>query len=617
MKGLLLLALLVHCAYGAHDLNEEYRFSADLSPSYKLHWSFDLQAGTIAFAVNVSTTGWVGFGLSPNGQMPGSDVIIGWVDQTGAVQFKDRYATGRFLPPVDLSQDWFLVSGEEENGYTILEFTRNLTSCDMNDLNIEADTARVIWSYRSSDPTSESDIRGHEVAGSTSLNLLGGLPQERVEPNSADFTILTSNVTIPAVDTTYWCVVSEIPSEVREQERYVYKISPEISANSSAYVHHIIIYLCNELNNTFLGDSSVCEDTHIDIRSCRGSEIIAGWAVGGEDFVFPPGVALPIGGENSRRYIVIEMHYDNPDLQTGVVDNSGIRFTYSSNRPEHEAGTLALGGPIDPHLIIPPGTPDFTINAFCSRECTQAHLPSEGIQVFGNLLHTHLAGHGLVVDHFRDAECGLLEQLEPIDENRRYDFNYQQYTILPKTVTVLPGDELKLSCFYGTSDKSQVTLGGESTRDEMCFSFLYYYPKTELDYCGSLPVADAYEEFARQYVNSSMHSDLFFSLLIGNHDVARPILNTVEWSQEAIDALQRIYLESPQGSYCSNGSGFIFTNNDDIPNADQCPYVSPDICTGEPGSQGRCCSQLGSGSTTLSQLSTLAVLFIVLSISLL
>ncbi len=42
------------------------------------------------------------------------------------------------------------------------------------------------------------------------------------------------------------------------------------------------------------------------------------------------------------------------------------------------------------------------------------------------------------MDHFRDAECGLVEQLEPINENRRYDFNYQQYTILPKTVTVLP-----------------------------------------------------------------------------------------------------------------------------------------------------------------------------------
>ena len=84
--ALLLLASL--SALGVHDLSEEYRFSADLDPSFKLHWSFDIQAGTIAFAVNVSTTGWVGFGLSPNGQMPGSDVIIGWVKGNGQVMFK-------------------------------------------------------------------------------------------------------------------------------------------------------------------------------------------------------------------------------------------------------------------------------------------------------------------------------------------------------------------------------------------------------------------------------------------------------------------------------------------------------------------------------------------------
>ena len=52
--------------------------------------------------------------------------------------FQDRFAFDRLRPPpVDPSQDWFLVSGEEENGYTVLEFTRNLTSCDVNDLNIE------------------------------------------------------------------------------------------------------------------------------------------------------------------------------------------------------------------------------------------------------------------------------------------------------------------------------------------------------------------------------------------------------------------------------------------------------------------------------------------------
>ena len=48
-------------------------------------------------------------------------------------------------------------------------------------------------------------------------------------------------------------------------------------------------------------------------------------------------------------------------------------------------------------------------------------------------------GHGLLVQHFRENEhCGVLEELEPIDQNRRYDFNYQQFTYLNKEVQILP-----------------------------------------------------------------------------------------------------------------------------------------------------------------------------------
>ena len=51
----------------------------------------------------------------------------------------------------------------------------------------------------------------------------------------------------------------------------------------------------------------------------------------------------------------------------------------------------------------------------------------------------HFAGHGIVVRQFRENEdCGALEELEPIDENRRYDFNYQQVTHLPRNVKILP-----------------------------------------------------------------------------------------------------------------------------------------------------------------------------------
>ena len=84
---LLLAAAVMQMAACAHNLEVEYRFSAVLDDGYKLHWNFDLERQTIAFAINVSTTGWVGFGLSPNGQMPQSDVVIGWVHSDGTTTF--------------------------------------------------------------------------------------------------------------------------------------------------------------------------------------------------------------------------------------------------------------------------------------------------------------------------------------------------------------------------------------------------------------------------------------------------------------------------------------------------------------------------------------------------
>ena len=88
---LAVLACVLSLAACAHDLSEAYPFKATLNTAengglYELYWAFDNAAETISFAVRVQTTGWVGFGLSPNGQMPNSDVVIGWVDN-GEVYF--------------------------------------------------------------------------------------------------------------------------------------------------------------------------------------------------------------------------------------------------------------------------------------------------------------------------------------------------------------------------------------------------------------------------------------------------------------------------------------------------------------------------------------------------
>ena len=70
------------------DFSEKYRFSAAIAgENYILHWNTNLQRKELAIAVNVSTTGWIGFGFSPNGQMPGSDMIIAWLADSGEVFF--------------------------------------------------------------------------------------------------------------------------------------------------------------------------------------------------------------------------------------------------------------------------------------------------------------------------------------------------------------------------------------------------------------------------------------------------------------------------------------------------------------------------------------------------
>ena len=69
------------------DLEQKYPFATDLEEGYRLYWDFDLQEQKIAIAVNVSTNGWIGFGISPTGKMEHSDIVVGWVNKDGTAQF--------------------------------------------------------------------------------------------------------------------------------------------------------------------------------------------------------------------------------------------------------------------------------------------------------------------------------------------------------------------------------------------------------------------------------------------------------------------------------------------------------------------------------------------------
>ena len=63
-------------------------------------------------------------------------------------------------------------------------------------------------------------------------------------------------------------------------------------------------------------------------------------------------------------------------FNTGVIDNSGMRFYYTSIRREHDAGLLSLGNSVSTAMIIPPNATNYTIAGLCTSKCTKKVLSS-------------------------------------------------------------------------------------------------------------------------------------------------------------------------------------------------------------------------------------------------
>ncbi|ROT86052.1 putative MOXD1-like 2 [Penaeus vannamei] len=146
-----------------------------------------------------------------------------------------------------------------------------------------------------------------------------------------------------------------------------------------------------------------------------------------------------------------------------------------------------------PFPLYPPCPPSLVLRNSPPFHPAWTHplLLPPGINVFAVILHTHLLGRKVRVRHLRDGR-----ELEPIAQDNNYDFNYQEYRALNTPRTVLPvsgrcrvcgGDHLIGECTYNSRERSTITLGGFKTRDEMCLSFLFYWPRVDLSLCHSKP----------------------------------------------------------------------------------------------------------------------------------
>ncbi|KAI4539263.1 hypothetical protein MJG53_008994 [Ovis ammon polii x Ovis aries] len=414
---LLLWGLLPRAAAGGSGWPFPHRTLLDSEGKYWLSWG--PRGGRLAFRLEVRTAGYVGFGFSSTGAMAAADIVVGGVAR-GRPYLQDYFTNANRELRKDAQQDYHLEYAMENSTHTVIEFARELHTCDLNDKSITESTVRVIWAYHHED-VGEAGPKYHESnRGTKSLRLLNPEKTNMLSTAVPYFDLVNQDVPIPNKGTTYWCQMFKIP--MLQEKHHVIKVEPVIQKGHESLVHHILLYQCSSnFSDSVLDDGHECYHPNMPDAFLTCETVIFAWAIGGEGFSYPPHVGLSLGTPLDPHYVLLEVHYDNPTYKEGLIDNSGLRLFYTADIRKYDAGVIEAGLWVSLFHTIPPGLPDFRSEGHCTLEC--------------------------------------LEE----------------------------GDNLITECRYNTKDRARMTWGGLSTRNEMCLSYLLYYPRINLTRCASIP----------------------------------------------------------------------------------------------------------------------------------
>uniref|UniRef100_A0A8C4LNH7 DOMON domain-containing protein n=1 Tax=Equus asinus TaxID=9793 RepID=A0A8C4LNH7_EQUAS len=528
---LLLMALAAPSQGNGPGPTSRLRYSRFLDPSNVifLRWDFDLEAEIITFELQVRTAGWVGLGVTNRYTNVGSDLVVGGVLPDGNIYFSDQHLVDEDTLAEDGSQDAELQGLTEDAVYTTMRFSRPFRSCDPHDQDITSDTMRVLATY-GLDDTLKLD-RERTFVKSIFLLQIFHPDDLDVPEDSIIHDLEITDFLIPEDDTTYACTFLPLP--IVSKKHHIYKFEPKLVHHNETMVHHILVYACGNASTLPTGISD-CYGADPAFSLC--SQVIVGWAVGGTSYQFPDDVGISLGTPLDPQWIRLEIHYRRccemhaaSFCSLCVYDSSGIRMYYTATLRKYDMGVLQLGFFTFPIHFIPPGAESFMSYGLCKTEKFEEMngAPVPDIQVFGYLLHTHLAGRALQAVQYRN---GI--QFRTICKDDSYDFNLQETRDLPHLAEIKPGDELLVECHYQTLDRDSLTFGGPSTVNEMCLVFLFYYPRNNISSCMGYP-------------------DIIYVAHEMGEEVSDPMegmmaMNNVEWTPENIKKAEKACKEAQQ-----------------------------------------------------------------------
>jgi dopamine beta-monooxygenase len=307
-----------------------------------------------------------------------------------------------------------------------------------------------------------------------------GFPQEDLTDPDCKLTIENEKSVVftfdqfpvPAEETNYMCYGFELPAD---GVYHAVKFKPIIDSDMAGekrhaptgFVHHMILYVCDEKQE--MTEPVDCRNM---IRGC--SSVFYAWALGSEDFCLPEQVGM-IFGEGEAQHVVLQIHYNNLEKLDNMLDSSGVEVVYTSTQREYSGGIVRLGADMN-QFKIPPGKSSHEVLGICDESST-GKLPND-LNVAASILHMHMIGRKIWTSVFREGA-----EVMDLGKNENYDFNLQTFVKFHPPRVIKASDRLETHCVYDSSNRTDITKGGEASTDEMCFNFVLVYPRLPADSC--------------------------------------------------------------------------------------------------------------------------------------
>jgi cytochrome c551/c552 len=230
-------------------------------------------------------------------------------------------------------------------------------------------------------------------------------------------------------------------------KRHVIALAPKI--DNSAILHHLLLFQSNQ--------SESPTPTPCASGGSTSWSLIGGWAPGGKNIILPPEAGFP---ESGTTHWVLQVHYNNAKGLPSPQDSSGFDMCSTDQLRPNDAGVMAFGSV---NFSIPPRS---ALNLTCTVQYSTS-FPK--VHVFSATPHMHLLGKSLTTNILPGGSGA------PVNVVSQPAWDFQTQVAYPANNDINPGDSVVTQCDWNNTTDSAVTFG-ENTENEMCFSFLAYYP---------------------------------------------------------------------------------------------------------------------------------------------